>query len=146
MFPVNEQPADVAPDAAGGAWKGAGLALLVDDDPSVRRVGERLLQALGFEALVAEDGAVGVKTFREVADELQVVLLDLTMPNLGGEAAFKAMREIRSEVPVILMSGFNEQDTISRFVSDGLAGFLQKPFRLRDMSERIQAAIAGAKS
>jgi two-component system, cell cycle sensor histidine kinase and response regulator CckA len=141
MFPEAESPVETEVEQPSEQWRGDGLALLIDDDPNVRGVGSRLLEALGFEALTAEDGAVGVRTFQEHADRVRVVLLDLTMPNMGGEEAFRELRKIRSDLPIILMSGFNQQDSISRFVGEGLAGFLQKPFRLRDVANKIQAAL-----
>jgi len=122
-------------------WQGHGLALFVEDDELVQSVGRRMLERLGFEVLTASDGVEGVEVFRERAAEVRLVLLDLTMPRMSGEDAFRELRRIRSDVKVILTSGYNEQDTTRRFVGKGLAGFIQKPFELSTLSNRIRAAL-----
>ena len=70
-------------------------------------------------------------------DEIVVVLLDLTMPHLDGEETFRELRRLRPDVRVILSSGYNEQETTDRFAGKGLAGFLQKPYGLRPLGEKI---------
>ena len=71
------------------------------------------------------------------------VLLDLTMPRMDGVEAFREMRLRRPEVPVLLMSGYNEQDAIQRFTGKGLAGFVRKPFETKSLAEKIATAIRG---
>lgn len=71
-----------------------------------------------------------VKVFLEHADEIACVLLDLTMPHMDGEEAFREIRRLRPGVKVVLCSGYNEQDATQRFAGSGLAGFIQKPFTL----------------
>ena len=89
------------------------------------------------------DGREAVAAFLAEPDRYALVLLDLTMPHLDGEQAFMELRRIRSSVRVVLMSGFNEQEAISRFTGKGLAGFLQKPFRLEALGEIVQGALTG---
>ena len=105
------------------------LALLVDDEETVRAVAKRMLEKLGFEVLLARDGVEGVAQFERHHEELACVLLDLTMPHMDGEEAFRRMRHIDDSVPVILSSGYNEQDVVHRFAGKGLTAFIQKPFR-----------------
>lgn len=78
--------------------------------------------------------------FREQAGALICVLLDMTMPHMSGEEAFRAMRRLDADTPIILMSGYNEQEVISQFAGRRLAGFLQKPFTAEDL-RRILAEI-----
>lgn len=75
--------------------------------------------------------------FRTHADEITAVLLDLTMPHMSGEEVLRAIRTIRSDVRVILSSGYNEQDTISQFQGKGLAGFIQKPYQTMKLIEKL---------
>jgi len=109
-------------------WRGSGLALVVDDEETVRSVAARMLEGMGFTSLVAADGREGVDLFREHAASLRLVLLDLTMPHMDGQEAFREINRLRPDVPIILMSGFTERDTIDRFSGKRLAGFIQKPF------------------
>lgn len=121
-----------------GAWHVTGTVLVVDDEATIRSVATRMLEKLGFKVLVAEDGAVGVDLFREHAPTIVCVLLDMTMPNLDGVATFRALRRIKRDVQVILMSGYNEQDVTSQFAGKGLAGFLSKPFTVEDLRQKLQ--------
>ncbi len=126
------------------AWRGDGTVLVIDDEATVRGVTQRIVQALGFEAMAAQDGAQGVEIVRDRGDSLVVVLLDLTMPNMDGETAFREIASIRPGLPVILMSGYNEGDAVARFAGKGLAGFLQKPFTVDDLRKQLRAALARA--
>ena len=122
-------------------WRGTGTILVVDDEESVRTIVARMLELFGFSVLVAKDGQQGVETFRTNKNAIAAVILDLTMPCLNGEEAFREMRAIRSDARVLLMSGYNEQDAIDRFAEKGLAGFLQKPFTPADLRDKLRAIL-----
>ncbi len=114
-------------------WQGTGRVLIADDEQSVRAVAGTLLKRRGFLVTEAEDGLRAVELFGANPDDYALVILDLTMPGLGGEATFNAIRELRSDIPVVLMSGYNEQEVSRIFENRGLAGFLQKPFRADEL-------------
>ncbi len=116
----------------------------MDDEDTVRAVTEEMLLMFAFEVVSAGDGEEGVRRFREEGDRVTLVLLDLTMPNMDGEEAFRGIRRLRNEVPVLLMSGFNEQEAINRFAGLGLAGFIQKPFKAEELRAKIDEALANA--
>ncbi len=132
--------ADVAAKGAAPAvqWRGSGRILLVDDEETVRAVGKRMLERLGLSVLIAEDGRRALEIYREHAESIDLVLLDMTMPHLDGEETFREIRRIRKDVSVILISGYNEQDAVSRFAGKGLAGFLQKPLSLDTLREKLR--------
>lgn len=94
-----------------------------------------------FTVLTAVDGRAGLELFRQRADGIDAVLLDLTMPHMNGEEAFRALRRIRTDVPVILTSGYSEQDMSAEFAGKGIAGFLQKPFRFEKLQEQFRAVL-----
>ncbi len=127
-------------------WKGEGTALIVDDQLHIRRVAAQLMAVLGFDALTAEDGVEGLKLLEQHQEKIRVVLLDLTMPKMGGEETFLAMREIRQDTPVILMSGFNEGGSIGQYVETGQASFLQKPFKLQELRCKVRDAIKAVRA
>ena len=119
-----------------------GTVLLVDDDPYVRDVGSQMLELLGCRVVTAVHGREAVEIFQAQGSEIDCVILDLTMPEMGGEEAFRRLRHMREDVRVILSSGYNEQDVTQRFVGKGLAGFVQKPYtvaKLREALNRVQA-------
>jgi PAS domain S-box-containing protein len=120
-------------------WRGSGTVLVVDDEESVRMVASRMLRMLGFDVLTANNGEQALHVFRTAGDRVSAVLLDLTMPKMDGEETFRELRRLQSNLCVILMSGFNEQEAGARFVGKGLAGFLQKPFTPEELRERLRA-------
>jgi two-component system, cell cycle sensor histidine kinase and response regulator CckA len=118
-----------------------GTVLVVDDEEVVRGVAARILGSYGFDVILAGDGREGVERFRERHQEISVVLMDLTMPALDGVDAFREIRALNDAVPVLLMSGYNEQDAVTRFAGKGLAGFVQKPFTVEMLRERLLSVL-----
>ena len=119
----------------------AGLILVVDDEPSVRGVAERILHTAGFTVLTAADGREAVDIFRGHAGDVALVLLDLTMPHMDGEETLRALRDIRSDARVILSSGYTEQEAVNRFTDLGLAGFIQKPYQPQNLVGMIRGLL-----
>jgi two-component system, cell cycle sensor histidine kinase and response regulator CckA len=146
LFPsVQGEPAAKRAEAGGDAdWRGRGTVLVIDDETTVRGVTERILHVLGFESLSARDGAQGVEMVRQRGESLVAVLLDLTMPNMDGETAFREIAALRPGLPVVLMSGYNEGDAVAHFAGKGLAGFLQKPITVEDLRKQLRAALRRA--
>ncbi len=120
-------------------------ALLVDDEETVRAVGKDMLEELHMETVTAEDGREALALFKETPDKFDIIILDLTMPHMDGDATFKEMRRIRKDILVILSSGYNEQDLINRFVGRGFAGFIQKPYKIDELKEMLLIAIEDKK-
>jgi CheY-like chemotaxis protein len=138
-------PAAVSGAAATGAAappRGTGTLLLVDDDPTVRQVARTMLERRGFTVLLAEDGREALELFRRDHDRITLVMLDLTMPHMGGDEAFRRMREIRPDVTGILMSGYSGHELERRFAESGLAGFVQKPFRVDEFDACLARVLA----
>lgn len=122
-------------------WRGEGTILIADDEETVCAVGKQLLERLGFEVLTAADGQSAVDLFRQHAGKIVCVLLDLTMPHLDGAQAFSEIRRIRPDAAVILCSGYNEQDATQRFCGKGLSGFLQKPYNMSALREKLRGLL-----
>ncbi len=122
---------------APGPIAGAPLVLVVDDDPAVRRVQERTLVRAGLRVLTAADGDEGVATFRARPSDVALVVLDLTMPRMGGQATLEALRAIDPSVRVVLTSGFSESEATARFAGLDLAGFVAKPFLPAELRAKV---------
>jgi CheY-like chemotaxis protein len=146
FFPANELPDnDLAvrskDEAEEKDWRGSGTVLIADDEETVCVVGKQMLERMGFSVLTAPDGREALKVFREHTDEIVCVLLDLTMPHMDGEEAFREMRRLHPGVTVILCSGYNEQDATQRFAGKGLAGFIQKPYNMAALREKLTEVL-----
>ncbi|MBI4643025.1 MAG: response regulator [Deltaproteobacteria bacterium] len=136
------KPGDRAQMAApAAASRQQGTILLIDDDPHVRRVAGEMLGRLGLKVLTAAHGQEGLIIFRAKREEIDCVLLDLTMPGMGGEEAFLEMRRLRPDVRVVLSSGYDEQDAMEQFIGQGLAGFIQKPYTVAKLQEVLNRVL-----
>jgi PAS domain S-box-containing protein len=121
--------------------RNTGRILLVDDEETILNLGRRMLQRAGFDVVVACDGREAVEKFAAEKDAIDLVILDLTMPDLDGEACFRELRQLKPAVRVILSSGYNEQDVVNRFAGKGLAGFVQKPYTTEELLSKIREAL-----
>jgi two-component system CheB/CheR fusion protein len=137
--PLVEVPEPVEPGRS--TWKGTGVVLVVDDEPDVRMLLRMTLRGLGMTVHEAESGPQAIEAFRRRSDEIDVVLLDLTMPGMGGREVYEELRKVRADLPVILMSGYDEQESLLRFPPASLGGFLRKPFRTSDLVRLLRVAL-----
>jgi signal transduction histidine kinase/CheY-like chemotaxis protein len=104
-----------------------GCLLLVEDDPLVRKSTCRILRAMGYEILEAQDGLEAIKVFEANRSRIQVVLLDMVMPNMGGEETFHALKEREPGVKVLILSGYSDEAGTAAILSAGALGYLRKP-------------------
>ena len=143
LLPSHRQPAQTLElaESTSHGWRGRGTVLLADDEESIRSMGRRLLERAGFEVLTASDGREAVELYLQHRDAVRLVVLDLTMPHLDGEACFRELRRADPRVKVIMTSGYNEQDVVDRFVGKGLAGFVQKPYRAADLLPKVREVL-----
>lgn len=143
LFPCAEREAvkEEPISSSAGTWRGSGTILVVDDEESVRAVARKALEKSGFQVVVARDGQECLDIFSRRKEEILVVLLDLTMPRMGGEETFRELRRLRADVRAVLMSGYNEEEVTSQFIGKGIAGFVQKPFRAAELLQAIRQAI-----
>jgi CheY-like chemotaxis protein len=142
LFPAVDAEPAARPAASDDDWRGEGTVLLADDEESVRGVASMMLGRLGYDVVVAEDGRRALEIFRERAGEISGVILDLTMPKLGGEECAREIRALRGDVPVILSSGYTANEVAGRLSGeDGIAGFLQKPYQLDELRDVLRRAL-----
>ena len=120
---------------------GVRTVLVVDDEEIVRRTTRSVLERKGYRVLLAENGQQAVELFREHAPEISVVLLDLTMPVMGGEEAARYLHAVRHDVPILVSSGYDENEVARRFAGSRVAGYVRKPYTASTLLERIQAVV-----
>lgn len=121
--------------------KGKRAVLMIDDDADVLQVGERMLERLGFQVLTTPDAAEAIEIFKKLADNLNCVLLNLTMPKMDGVELFHKLREIRENIPIIICSGYTEEQVMNRFQENKPEGFIQKPYRIKQLEEKMKMII-----
>jgi CheY-like chemotaxis protein len=120
--------------------------MVVDDEAAVRSVTRLILERSGFSVLTAADGREAVKLFQKHGGKIACVLLDLTMPHMDGEETYRELRRIRSDVPVILASGYSEQEIAKHFTGQDPPGFIEKPFESTALMAKLRDTLGKAKS
>jgi len=121
--------------------RGRGRILLVDDQEPVREVAKDMLEALGYEVITAADGLEGVSRYRDLWREIDLVILDMVMPNMSGGDCFRRMREINPKARVVLSSGYSMDGSIQVVMNEGNLAFIQKPYRLDVLSRVVGTAV-----
>ena len=121
--------------------KGKGTILLVDDEEMVLESGEHMLKHLGYEVLLANDGQEALELYKLNQDKIDLVLLDMVMPVMGGGEAFDRMKEINTNVKVLLSSGYSIEGEAKEILNRGCDAFIQKPFKLEHFSQKIKKLL-----
>jgi two-component system, cell cycle sensor histidine kinase and response regulator CckA len=118
-----------------------GTVLLVDDEELIRTSGQRLLRALGYRVLLAEDGAEAVEIFGEQRSDILMVVLDMVMPVMDGVDTFLKLRELDPKVKILLTSGHTLEEKAAMLLERGARGFLQKPYTLDALAEGMYQVL-----
>ena len=141
LLPASDRPAELFNGHTHtDDWKGSGKVLLVDDEETVRGIGREMLQELGFTVITADDGREGVAAFKQNPD-IAFIILDLTMPHMDGEQCFRELKQLKPDVKVMMSSGYSEQEVSIKFVGKGLAGFIQKPYKLSVLRDAVRGIL-----
>ncbi len=120
---------------------GSGKILLVDDEELIRVIGKLLLEEMGYSVLLADNGRTAVDLFKTKYKEIDLVIMDMIMPEMNGQTAFFKMKEIQDSCKVIISSGFSKAIDIDTLTKEGLAGFISKPFKASELSLLIDKVL-----
>jgi CheY-like chemotaxis protein len=121
--------------------KGNENILLVDDEDLVINVGAQLLEKLGYTVLQAHGGREAVKIFTDANHSIDMVILDMVMPDMGGSEVFDRIKGIDPNVKVLLSSGYSIDGEAAEILKRGCEGFIQKPFSMEDLSRKIRDVL-----
>jgi two-component system, cell cycle sensor histidine kinase and response regulator CckA len=144
----NEKPARASMVSITGVdeWRGEGTILIADDEVMVRNVTAEMLRLFGFDTITAHDGESCIACFQEHHSEIVAVLVDMTMPRMSGKKVFEELRKISASIPIILFSGYSEQEVGFHVVGQQHAAFLQKPFELDALLSKLRHILEPQRS
>ena len=121
--------------------EGRETILLVDDEDMIIDVGTRMLKKLGYQVFIARDGKEAIEIFKKHPQEIDMVILDMIMPRMGGGETYDRIKKIKPDVKVLLSSGFSINGQASEILNRGCNGFIQKPFNLQNLSQNLRAIL-----
>ena len=125
------------------------LILIIDDEALIVAIAKRMLTDAGYRVVTSSEPFQALEIFKQLKDEVDLVILDFTLPIMDGSEVFDALREIKPQVAVMLSSGFAEQEKVRAMLSQGLRGFLPKPYTQEKLLSQVRStldAIRGASS
>ena len=143
-LPASEKEAVQEKSNAIAMIKGSGTILLIDDEKMILDVGCQLLEELGYKVLSAQSGREAIEVFQKYPEKIDLVIMDMIMPGMGGGETFDRLREINPKVKVLLSSGYSVNGQAAKILHRGCDGFIQKPFNLNQLAEKI-GVITGKK-
>ncbi|MEQ1859713.1 MAG: response regulator [Chthoniobacteraceae bacterium] len=141
--PATPSPTDVRIFNPKGALE---LLMIVDDEDFVTVLAQRVLADEGYRVIAAKDGFQAIDIYRRLKDEISLVILDFTMPIMDGADVFNELLQINPRVPVVLSSGFAEQDRLRGMLSRGLRGFIPKPYTQQKLLTQVRTTLDALKS
>jgi two-component system, cell cycle sensor histidine kinase and response regulator CckA len=144
-LPVSNKEAHREVPLEGVLIKGSATILLVDDEELIIDVGQAMLEMLGYRVVVCREGREAVKVINDMGGEIDLVILDMIMPGMDGGATFDRIREIQSDMPVILSSGYAINGHADKIMRRGCDGFIQKPYNILELSQKVRKVLDEAK-
>ncbi|MDQ6997662.1 MAG: response regulator [Mariprofundus sp.] len=124
----------------------APTVLLVDDDEMLREIGTMILEEININVITAINGVDAIELFQQHQEHIDMVLLDLTMPKMGGIECLKRLRALVPELEVLICSGYTEAEVKALFYNDSRISFIQKPYQLNAMEDKIRHILTGQQS
>jgi len=112
--------------------------MVIDDEEPVREAVKDILELVEINVLQAEDGQTGIDMYQQHGAKIELILLDLSMPGMSGEEAFHLLRQINPDIRILLSSGFNETEVTARLAGQNITGFIQKPYTLDTLIDKVQ--------
>ncbi len=141
LFPVAQRQADQESTMERPVVKGSERVLFVDDETALVQLGKAMLERLGYEVCACTDSLEALEAFRADPDRFDILVTDLTMPNMTGVRLARKLREIRHALPVVICTGYSDQLTPEHVRSLGISGLLFKPLVLSDLSQEVRRAL-----
>jgi two-component system cell cycle sensor histidine kinase/response regulator CckA len=120
---------------------GQETVLLIDDEDMVLEIGRALLETMGYQVITAKDGEEAISLYERQGSGIDLVLLDVVMPGLGGGDVYDRLKTMNPDMKCLLLSGYSIDGEATEILQRGCDGFIQKPFKLRDLSKSIREIL-----
>lgn len=117
---------------------------MIDDEAGVREVVSDMLSDAGVKTMSAASGEEGISLFQVHMHEIDLVLLDLSMPGIGGKETFRRLKTLKPDLKIVLSSGYGQAEITDDLRQLGLAGFIQKPYRFDKLNDLIRKSLDGS--
>jgi CheY-like chemotaxis protein len=140
-LPASEESVQKTPEISGRIMEGNETILLVDDEALVIDVGVQLLEKLGYTVFEAQSGRDAIRIFTERNRTIDMLILDMVMPGMGGGEVYDQIKRIDPKVKVLLSSGYSIDGQATKILNRGCEGFIQKPFNMEDLSKKIREVL-----
>ena len=140
-FPASYKDVDYDQKPVQELIKGREIVLLIDDEEMILDVSAKMLEQLGYQVIIASGGKMGIQTYEQNKDRIDLVILDMIMPEFGGRESFDTMIRINPSVKVLLSSGYSLDNQAKEIMRKGCKGFIQKPFTMTDLSKKIREIL-----
>jgi len=140
-LPASEKPIIGEGEASQNIVKGAENILLIDDEDMVLEAAEQMLEKLGYKVLAARSGKEAIELYDVNRDRIDMVILDMVMPKMRGGAVYENLKEVNSQVKVLLSSGYSLDGQAKEIMRRGCNGFIQKPFNMNVLSQKAREIL-----
>jgi len=140
-LPASEKQVIKARELSIDIIKGTETILLVDDEEMIIDVGKELLKKIGYKVLIAKSGKAAVELYEANKDEIDMVILDMIMPDMSGGDTYDMLKAIKPDIKVLLSSGYSINGQATEIMERGCNGFIQKPFNMRELSQKVREIL-----
>ena len=140
-LPASEKEAIEEKKPAGSTLRGTETVLLVDDENMIIEVAKEVLEHLGYKVLISKTGKEAIETYQKNKEKIDIVLLDMIMPDMSGGGTYDRMKNINPKVKVLLSSGYSINGTATEIMDRGCDGFIQKPFKMKELSQKLREIL-----
>ncbi len=143
LLPAAEsvQACEAEPKQPEGDLRGSGTVLVVDDEELVREIANLSLTRMGYEVLTAESGPAAIEMVRSEGDRIDLVVLDLSMPGMSGHDALPLLHGLKPDLKIVISSGYNETEALGLFRGARVSGFIQKPYTVQNLAQKVKSAM-----
>jgi len=140
-LPVSKKEITEEPEPRKEIITGTETILFVDDEKSITEIGQQLLERLGYRVLTAGSGSEAIEIYRRERDRIDLIILDMIMPEMNGGETYDHLKEINPQIKVLLSSGYSLNGQAKTIMDRGCKGFIQKPFTVADISKRVRQIL-----
>ena len=140
-LPASEKEIIEEKKLAGDTLKGSETVLFVDDEDMIIEIAKEIFAQLGYKVLIARSGKEAIEIYEENKEHIDIVLLDMIMPDMSGSDTYDSLKEIDPDIKVLLSSGYSLEGQATEILNRGCSGFIQKPFKMKELSQKLREIL-----